>query len=205
MTRLLNALLRLFLLFIFVMGLIALWEQLRSGSFFRRFTRSEETVHSIVLQEVTALGKLELVRYRFKDVVEHEQMRQWLPNPRAVLIVEGEAVGCLDLTQIKAEDVATQGDTLVVHLPDPELCTYRINHDRSKVYNTEYALFEEAGLVTEAYRQAEVQIRQSALQSGILEQTRENADKILKPFLEKVSGKKVFLVTRPKARLAPLR
>ena len=45
--------------------------------------------------------------------------------------------------------------------------------------------------VTVADKQAEEQIRQSALSSGILEQTRQNADLILRPILEKVAGKPI--------------
>lgn len=203
--RFINSLLRLFLLVLLVAGLIALWEGIRGSALFSRFRKGERTIQTVVLQEVTKMGKLELVRYRFKDVVEHEQIRQWFPNPKAVLIIEGEAVGCLDLTKITAADITATGDTLVVHLPDPELCSYKVDHQRSKVYNTEFAFFEEAVLINEAYRQAEKQIRQSALNGGILEQTRRNADQILKPFLERVSGKKVFLTTRMKATLGPLR
>ena len=205
MTRLINSFLRLFLLALLIVGLVVVWEQLRTWSFFSRFAKQEETVQTVVLQEVTALGKLELVRYRFKDIVEHETVREWLPNPKAVLLVEGEAVGCLDLTKINPQDITAEGDSLVIHLPDPEICSYKIDHNRSRVYNTEYAFFEEANLVNAAYQHAEAQIRQSAISSGILDETRRNADQILKPLLERVSGKKVFLTTRPQTFLRPLR
>lgn len=205
MTRFINSILRLFIIALLVVGLIFLWEQLRGWSLFSGLTKKEATTQTVVLQEVIELGKLELVQYRFKDIVEHQLVREWLPNPKAVLIVEGEAIGCLDLTKITTDDITTQGDSLIIHLPDPEICSYKINHRRSRVFNTEYAFFEEAQLVSEAYRRAETQIRQSALNSGILEQTRQNADKILKPLLERLSGKKVFLTTRMKGTLQPLR
>ncbi|MFD1142131.1 DUF4230 domain-containing protein [Larkinella insperata] len=205
MTRFINSLLRFFLIILLLVGLIVSWEQLRGWSVFSGLTKKESSVQTVVLQEVTELGKLELVKYRFKDIIEHQLVREWLPNPKAVLIVEGEAVGCLDLTKITAEDVTAQGDSLIVHLPDAELCSYKIDHRHSRVFNTEYAFFEEAQLVSEAYRRAETQIRRAALNSGILEQTRQNADKILKPMLERISGKKVFLTTRMKATLQPLR
>lgn len=205
MTRFINAFLRLLLFGLLIAGMVAVWEHLRNWSFFSRFTKQDETVQTVVLQEVTELGKLELVRYRFKDIVEHETVREWLPNPKAVLLVEGEAVGCIDLTKINPQDIIAEGDSLIVHLPDPEICSYKIDHNRSRVYNTEYAFFEEANLVNAAYQQAETQIRQSAVSTGILDETRRNADQILKPLLERVSGKKVFLTTRPQAVLRPLR
>ncbi|MEZ0485739.1 DUF4230 domain-containing protein [Fibrella aquatica] len=189
-----NRLFRLALLGILVVGLLALWEQVRTTPWLTRFTRQpDKTTHSVVLERVTALGKLELVRYTFKDIVEHEQANLLLPNSSAVLIVEGEAVGCIDLTKLESADITTQGDSLVVTLSAPELCTWKINHERSRVYDTNYTFLNEAQLVSEAYQQAERQVRASAMQSGILDQTRRNAVTLLQPMLTQLTGKPVSI------------
>lgn len=194
MVRLIRVVFRLFILALLVVGLVAVWEQIRGNKAMSRFRRDDKTTQSIVLKEVTSLGKLELVRYTFKDIVEHEQVNTFLPNANAVLIVEGEATGCIDLTQLGAADITTQGDSVTVLLPKPELCGWKINHDRSRVYDTRYSFLNESQLVSNAYRQAERQVRQSALNSGILDQTRRNADRILRPLLERLSGHKVRLI-----------
>ncbi|NID11600.1 DUF4230 domain-containing protein [Fibrivirga algicola] len=189
-----NRLIRLALWALLVVGLLAVWEQVRSASWLARFTRQpDQTTHSVVLERVVALGKLELVRYTFKDIVEHEQANMLLPNSRAVLIIEGEAVGCVDLTKLKPDDITTNGDSLVVQLPAPELCTWKINHDRSRVYDTNYTFLNEAQLVSDAYRQAERQVRASAMQSGILDQTRRNAITLLQPMLIQLTGRPVSI------------
>jgi hypothetical protein len=193
MTRLINNLFRLFLIAVLIVGLIAIWEQIRGNSFLSRFRQGDKTTQSIVLKEVTALGKLELVKYTFKDIVEHEQVNTFLPNANAVLIVEGEATGCIDLTQIKPADITIDDDSVTVRLPKPELCSWKINHDRSRVYDTRFSFLDESQLVSDAYRQAERQVRQSALNGGILEQTGRNADRMLRPWLERISGKKIKL------------
>ncbi|QIP17201.1 DUF4230 domain-containing protein [Spirosoma aureum] len=193
MSRFLNTLLRLFIVAILVAGLIAIWEQIRGSDVMSRFRRGDKTTQRIVLKEVMALGKLELVSYTFKDIIEHEQINTFLPNANAVLIVEGQATGCIDLTQIKPEDIQAEGDSVVVLLPKPELCSWKINHDRSRVYDTRFSFLDQSQLVSDAYRQAERQIRQSALNGGILDQTRHNADQMLKPLLERISGRKVRL------------
>jgi len=193
MTRLINTFLRLLLIAVLVAGLIAVWEQIRGNELMSRFRRGDKTTQSVVLKEITTLGKLELVSYTFKDIVEHEQANMFLPNSNAVLIVEGQATGCIDLTKINTNDIDANGDSVVVHLPKPELCGWKINHDRSRVYDTHFSFLNESQLVSDAYRQAERQIRQSALSSGILDQTRQNADRILKPLLERVSGRHVRL------------
>lgn len=196
MTRLINALFRLFLLAIIIAGLIAIWEQIRGNSLLSRFRRGDTTTQRIVLKEITTLGKLELVKYTFKDIVEHEQVNTFLPNANAILIVEGEATGCIDLTKISVNDITTEGDSITVQLPKPELCTWKINHDRSRVYDTHFSFLDQSQLVSDAYRKAERQVRQSALDGGILDQTRQNANQILRPMLERVSGKKVGLTFR---------
>jgi Protein of unknown function (DUF4230) len=116
-----------------------------------------------------------------------------LPDAKVLLIVSGEATGCLDLTKIRVSDIAENGDTLIVHLPDPEICNYKIDHSKSKVYDTEYAFLDEAKLIDNAFQKAENQIAENAQSMGILEQTKKSAEQILKPFLENVSKKKVVL------------
>ena len=194
MTNFIKLLFRLFLLAILVAGLIAIWEQIRGSNVLSRFRRGDNTTQSIVLKEITSLGKLELVKYTFKDIVEHEQVNTFLPNANAILIIEGEATGCIDLTKITLANITTNGDSVTVQLPKPELCTWKINHDRSRVYDTRFSFLNDSQLVSDAYRQAEQQVRQSALNGGILEQTRKNASQMLRPLLERISGKKIGLV-----------
>lgn len=153
-----------------------------------------ETNHQIVVQQITALGKMELVNYQFKDVVETQLQKTLLPDARVLLIVSGRAVGCIDMSQLSEKQVFIENDSLVVNLPKPELCVSQIDHSQSKVYDTSiFAFMDEAELVDDAYKKAEEQIKNAALTQGILEQTRANAQKMLVPMFEKISGKKVKL------------
>ena len=63
---------------------------------------------------------------------------------------------------------------------------------------------EQAVMISEAYKKAESQIQKSALEMGILDQTRANAGKILQPLLEKSSGKKVLIRYRLKGKFEEL-
>src|SRR5690606_1424498 len=130
---------------------------------------TSESSHQIVLNEITAMGKLELVKYNFKDVVEQKITKMWLPDAKALLIIHGEAIGCIDLQKIKQDDITMTVDTLVINLPEPELCVFKIDHANSKIYNTEYAFTDEAQLIEKAYKQAEQQIKESALNMGIMD------------------------------------
>ncbi len=159
-----------------------------------------ETSFKTVLEEVESLGKLELVKYNFKDVVEHKQKHGYssVLDSRVLLIVAAEAVGCIDLTRIKAEDITEYGDSIYVHLPAPELCYYKIDHQKSKVYDSESLPFiGDDNLVGEAFAKAEKQIEKAALESGILVQTQAMARTMLQPLLENISKKTVFLTFEP--------
>jgi len=187
----LKTIIRLLLLFLLIAGGIWLWEQYK---FLKNDNaKTPEVSHNILLQEITSMGKIELVKYNFRDVVESKIKKNFLPDAKVLLIVTGEATGCIDLTKIKVADLQELKDTVVVHLPEPEICNYKIDHSKSKVYDTQFAFMDEAKLVDEAFQKAEVQVQQSAQSMGILEQTKESAEQMLKPFIEKVSGKKVVL------------
>lgn len=156
-----------------------------------------------VLEKVESLGRLELVRYNFREITELKQKGKrldigvgWIPlggDAEIVLFTSGEAVGCIDLTTMVADDLQTEGDTLWVRLPTPELCYFKIDLQNSRVYNFEADSYvEEERFLDSAYKIAEAEIRNAALKSDILSRTEENARLILKPFLEQASGKKVL-------------
>ena len=190
------------LLVVLLLGLGVYYITLRKDA--QEFLKPRETVtetnFKTVLEEVESLGKLELVKYNFKDVVEHTQKNGYssVLDSKVLLIVAGEAVGCMDLTRIKAEDITQVGDSVYVHLPAPELCYYKIDLQKSKVYDSESLPFiKDDNLIGEAYAKAEKQIEKAALESGILIQTQAMAQTMLKPFLENLTKKTVILTFEP--------
>ncbi|MBX0292758.1 DUF4230 domain-containing protein [Hymenobacter sp. HSC-4F20] len=163
--------------------------------------------HNTVLEKVEGLGRMELVRYQFKDVVEYKKSTyRFLPDAKVALIVAGNAIGCLDLRKVRPQDVVLEGDSVVrLALPAPELCTWQVDHSKSKVYSVENGFFQDAELVDAGYKYAEANVRTAALQSGILAQTEQNAEQILRPLLETMTGRRVILTRRLENPLLPAR
>ena len=161
--------------------------------------------NTAILNEVEALGKLELVKYNFKEITELEELSkkyfkvfQLGPDSKIALISEGQAVGCIDLERIDLEDIQIQSDTVYITLPQPELCYYKLDLAKSRIYSLQTnPLKDERAFIDKAYKNAEEEIRNAALNSGILTQTTVNAKIILKPFLENVSGKVVVFNEKP--------
>lgn len=159
---------------------IAVWGVLR-------YTTPQDntiTSHAILVESIESMGKLELVKYRISDVIEHKDVSAYLPDASVLLIVKADAVGCIDLTRISKEKISINGDSVSIQLPEPEICYIKIDHDASKVYDTKMAFFREAELVDQAYRNAEIEIKKEVTRSDILQQTRSNAIHVFKPLLE---------------------
>lgn len=152
-----------------------------------------ESRHQILVERIEAMGKLELVKYRFSDVIEHKNISTYLPDASVLLIVKADAVGCIDLSKLKAEDVTVSGDSASIVLPKAELCYVKIDHKASKVYDTKMAFFRESDLVDEAFKGAEVEITKQVQKSDILAQTQSNARHVFQPLLEGLGFKKVNL------------
>jgi hypothetical protein len=167
-----------------------LWEKL--GGIKSFFSNNTTVSQNIVLQQISSLGKLELVNYQFRDVVESEIHKTLLPNAKALLIISGKAVGCIDLAKVKEGDINQRGDSLFIRLPAPEICQSAVDHSQSRVYDVSlFSILDQSQLIDEAYQKAEEKINDSAIQMGILDETKINANKILKPLLEKIASKKV--------------
>ncbi len=174
---------------------------------------------SSVLHEIESLGKMELVKYNFREILDYNKLSSskmignailntgdFSPDLSVVLIASGEAVGCIDLTKLVESDIVFADDTLSIQMPAPELCYHKLDLQNTRIHRFTRSgwwirLFgdeeEENALFQQAYRNAEAQIELAALESGILENTKLNAQQILQPMLEKMTGKYVHLYFPP--------
>jgi hypothetical protein len=158
------------------------------------FFQDENTTAFDTIQQIEQLGKIELVKCTLTDALTYKKENVLLADDQILLLVKGEAVGCIDLTKITPKDLLHTPDTLFVTLPAPELCYCKLNHEQTKVFDLTYTkIFDKTALVAEAFAQAEQNITQTALQSGVLEQTKVNAVLVLTPILQTLTDKKVVL------------
>lgn len=190
---------RVAIILIFLVTLVLLWDFAKKKIFGFGEPPQPIITHNITIDQIEAMGKLELVKYKFRDVLEYKVGNSsWYSSGSKVLvIISGEAVGCIDLTKIKKEDIVEDSTKLYIKLPPPELCYSKVNHQESKTYDIETGIFgkfndKSSKVLEDAYKEAENKIKELALQANILEQTKKNAELILKPTLEQIAKKKVI-------------
>lgn len=187
-----------------VVGLLS-WMLIQEKMSFSK-ERITEIETNTILTKVEQLGKMELVKYNFQEVTEIKKIANSidfkffkykpLPDSKGVLISQGSAAGCIDLSKIKLKDVQSSNDTIFISLPSPEICYFKIDLEKSRLYDLqiEYMRQEDRrNFVQELYKVAEKQIKNSSLESGILEQTKENAHSVLRPILESITDKTIIL------------
>jgi hypothetical protein len=176
-------------LIVMMLTLIIAW-------FLFREQDKEVTSHDLTLTEIKTVGKLELVRITIKDVIEHKVTHKLVPDSRLLMVISGEVAGCIDLQKITEADITRNDSTLIVQLPAPEICFVAIDHKQSHIYQAAtYPFIDNDGLlVQEMYRKAATYFQSDSLKQVVFKQTAINADRVLKPLLEKLSGKRVSLV-----------
>ena len=154
-----------------------------------------EITDSGMVQKISSMGKLELVKYEMKDIIDQREVHLILPDSRVLFLAVGEVTACIDLTKVKKSDITQTKDSVVVYLPRPEICYTKLDHEKSKVYDIRGVMFEDGAkdMVEDVYKLAEKRILNNANQMNVLGLARQNAQLIFKPLLESISGKTVVL------------
>lgn len=159
----------------------------------------EQLNADVMVEQIINIGKLELVKYAMKDVIEHKELRAFLPDQRVLFVAVGEVTGCIDLTKVSKEDIVRHSpDSLTIYLPQPEICYVKIDHQNSKVYDVSGAWWpgDTQQLIEGIYKIAERRLFDNAKQMDVLGKTRENATTIFKPILENITGHHVLVSFR---------
>jgi hypothetical protein len=158
--------------------------------------RSEVT-EDVMVEKITSMGKLELVKYSMKDVLEKKQIHTILPDERVLFVAVGEVTACIDLTKVARKDIIQDAaqKTVTVVLPQPEICYAKLDHQRSKVYDVSGVILPSTtqAMIEDIYKLAERRLLDNARQMDITGKARQNAQLIFKPLLEGVSGRTVIL------------
>jgi Protein of unknown function (DUF4230) len=138
-----------------------------------------------VVQRIQRLNRLETVVYSIDTVVEGEKSSPVLPDllagDRILLVVHGQSIAGIDLSQLKPEDVqiteSNGNRTIHVTLPASQLFVTNIDNQHTRVFARSTGLLVPAdqNLESDTRAKAEQQLQQAALSDGILDAARKNA------------------------------
>jgi hypothetical protein len=148
-----------------------------------------DTSRPTVVRHVQQLQRLETVVFGMDKIVsggwESRYLPSFLAGEQLLLIVYGEVTAGVDLVRIAESNVTVNGPGLDIELPQSEVFAVRVDNEKTRVYSRRTGLFSRVDphLETEVRREAEKQIRQAALDAGILRVAAANAQTTLTTFL----------------------
>lgn len=134
-----------------------------------------------VVNKIQRMQRLETVSYSLDKIVEGERQSPILPDflvgDKLLLVVHGEVIAGIDLSQLKAGDVHIQGRAIQVHLPPSQIFVTSLDNTKTRVYSRTTGLLvpEDPNLESEVRAKAQEQIQQAALADGILSTASKNA------------------------------
>ena len=151
-----------------------------------RFDTSAPTV----VRQVRSLQRLETVVYAMDKIVSGGYDSRFLPRllagDRLLLVVYGDVTAGVDLGGVDVSAVRVDGRSVTLTLPAAQVFSTRLDNAKTRVYSRETGLFSrvDPDLESEVRKEAESQVRQAALDGGILPAAAANASTTLMSFLK---------------------
>ena len=143
-----------------------------------------------VVEKIQKLQRLETVVYTVEKVVsgtkENSILPDFLAGDRLLMLVHGEVVAGVDFAALASGDLTIDGHRAVLHLPDAQIFSTRLDSAKTKVYSRQTGLLipTDPDLETQVRQEAEHQIHDAALTDGILRTARQNAQTTLTGLLQ---------------------
>jgi hypothetical protein len=105
-----------------------------------------------------------------------------------LFVGHGYVTAGVDLAKLTSEDLVFKDGQMKVHLPEAEIFVATLDNAKSYVYDRDTGLLRhgDINLETAARQEAESQIRQAALEDGILKQAQANAESFIQSLLNKL-------------------
>jgi hypothetical protein len=150
-----------------------------------------------VIASIQRLARLESVVYTMEKVVEGNRTSQYLPDiltgDKLLLIVHGQAVAGVDLSNVQASNVQIDGRSVTISMPAAELLSVSLDNSKTRVYSRTTGLLVpvDPNLESEVREKAEADLRQSALDSGILTTAEGNARATLTTMLHSLGFQQI--------------
>lgn len=160
-----------------------------------------------IVRSVRSLARLETIEYAIEKVITAETGQGpfgFLIGDRLILVAHGQVLAGVDLAKLGPDDLWLENGVLYVDLPEAEVFIASLDNEKTYVYNRERGLLTKGSLSLEgdARAAAEREIEKAAIENGILDQARRNAESYLYGFLVQLGYPEVIFV-QPAASATP--
>jgi hypothetical protein len=143
-----------------------------------------------IVHQIQQLQRLETVRFSMDKIISGEHDSPYLPkflvSDRLLLVVHGDVIAGVDLSELQSQDVSIARKTISVRVPKSQILVTNLDNSKTRVYSRDTGLFSspDPNLETEVRQEAERQLQEAALQDNILKTADENARSTLSALLQ---------------------
>jgi len=154
-----------------------------------------------IVHEVRALARLETMQYTVEKVITAETGQGpfgFLFGDRLLLVAHGVVIAGIDLDKVGFDDVHVDADGQVsIELPPAEVFIASLDNEKTYVYDREVGLFRKGNIELESAARlaAEQEMERAALEDGILDQARVNAESYLYRLLRSLGFSEVVFTS----------
>ena len=137
-----------------------------------------------IIRSVRDLSRLETIQYSIEKVIVAESNQGpfgFLFGDRLILVAHGFVIAGVDMSLMQPQDLEVRQGVLYVRLPAPEVFVATLDNQKSYVVNRDTGLLTrgDINLESSARAAAETEIRNAAVDDGILKSARQNAESYL--------------------------
>lgn len=149
-----------------------------------------------IIREVRSLSRLETAAYTVEKVIMAETRQgpfAFLIGDRLILVAHGQVIAGVDLEALEENDITIRdGGVVDVALPEAEVFVTALNNEQSYIFHRDTGVIGmNVELETEARRAAEEEILNAALEDGILDMARKNAESYIRHLILTLGFKEV--------------
>ena len=153
-----------------------------------------------IIRDVRSLARLETIQYTVEKVITAEQGQGTLGvlfGDKLIFIAHGQVIAGVDLSKLSADDIEIKDGILFFNLPNPEIFVATLDNEKSYVYDRQTGLLTKGdiNLESSARRLAEDEIEKAAVEDGILDLARQNAENYLTRLLSDLGYPEVIIVS----------
>jgi hypothetical protein len=169
----------------------------------RRITRATSPATTLdpvsVVHQIQRLNELVSVKYTVQKVVGLEEQKVPFGSEKLLLFVQAEVLAGIDLSKLAAADIKwLPAKRMQVMLPPPKIEHVVIDDKETKVWDRQITWWTpwvpyNPDLERQARLKAKDTIQQAAIDMGILDQARRNAEAGIRSLLETFGVKSVTL------------
>ncbi len=152
-----------------------------------------------IINQIRPLARLETIQYTVEKVITAEVGQGALApllGDKLLFVGHGYVTAGIDLDKLTSQDLVLEDGAIKVRLPKAEIFVATLDNDKSYVYDRTTGLLThgDVNLETLARQAAEDQIRQAALDDGILDQAQVNAEDFIRSLLNKLGYNQVIFI-----------